>query len=587
MSAGNLLNRLFDFRLLRRILGLAAPFRKQFYGAMVLAVLLALFSVLSPALIKITIDDYVMAGNMQMLYVMTAVMFGAIVLQSALSYVFTFLSGWLGQNIILRLRTTVFGHLVKSNVSFFDRTPIGTATTRTINDVETINDVFAEGIITIVSDLLTIIAVMAFMIYTSWKLTLAALVVMPILLVAAYFFKEGIRSSFTDVRNQVARLNAFLQEHITGMHIVQLFNAGGVEFDKFKTINAAHRDANIRSIFYYSVFFPVVEIISSLAVGTLMWYWAHAYLAEEATLGQLNAFILCINLLFRPIRMLADKFNTLQMGMVAAERVFKLTDDAALIQPSGTKPLQRLGGKLEYRNVWFAYNEGQDILKSISFAVEPGTTLAIVGATGSGKSSLIQTLLRNYEIRSGCILIDGVDIREYDVYDLRRHIGLVLQDVFLFSGSIYDNITLYNSEITREKVIEAARLCGAHDFIMQLPNGYDQNVMERGSTLSLGQRQLISFVRAILTNPQILILDEATSSIDTHSEQLIQRAVAKVVEGRTAIVIAHRLSTIRSADKILVMQRGEIVEHGSHDELIERNGQYASMYRMQLAETAD
>lgn len=584
MAAGKLLHRIFDFRLFRRILALANPFRKQFYIAMGLAVALALLSVLSPALIKITIDDYVMAGDMQMLYVMTAAMLAAILLQAGLSYIFTYISGWLGQNIILRLRSNVFGHLVKSNVSFFDRTPIGTTTTRTISDVETINDVFAEGIITIVSDLLTIVAVMTFMIYTSWKLTLAALVVMPVLLVAAYFFKEGIRKSFTDVRNQVARLNAFLQEHITGMHIVQLFNAGNIEFKKFQDINAAHRDANIRSIFYYSVFFPVVEIISSLAVGTLMWYWAHEYLGERATLGQLNAFIMCINLLFRPIRMLADKFNTLQMGMVAAERVFKLTDDNDLVQPTGKKITARINGHIEFKNVRFAYNEGHEVLKGISFDVESGTTLAIVGATGSGKSSLIQILLRNYEIQSGAILIDGVDIREYDVYELRKHIGLVLQDVFLFSGSIYDNITLYNPNISRERVIEAAKLCGVHDFIMQLPNGYDQDVMERGSTLSLGQRQLISFVRAMLTNPQVLILDEATSSIDTQSEMLIQHAVTKVVEGRTAIVIAHRLSTIRKADKILVMQRGEIIEHGTHDELLQMNGHYASMYRMQLAE---
>ena len=584
MSSGPLLSRLFDFRLLSRILGLARPFRKQFIGAMVLAVLLALLTVLSPALIGITIDRFVMAGDRRMLYVMTSVMLAAILLQSGLSYVFTYLSGWLGQNIILRLRHNVFSRLVTANIGFFDRTPVGTTTTRTINDVETVNDIFAEGIITIVADLLTIVAVISFMLYTSWQLTLATLVVMPILLVAAYFFKEGIRKSFTDVRNQVARLNAFLQEHITGMHIVQLFNAGDKEFGKFKAINAAHRDANVRSIFYYSVFFPVVEIISSLALGTLLWYWAHGYIDGATSLGQLNAFILCINLLFRPIRMLADKFNTLQMGMVAAERVFKLIDDAAMHQPNGTKALQRVRGSVEFRAVRFAYNDGHEVLKGISFSVEPGTTLAIVGSTGSGKSSLIQILLRNYEITSGNILIDGTDIRDCDVYDLRRNIGLVLQDVFLFSGSIYDNITLYNNGISRERVTEAAKLCGVHEFIMKLPNGYDQLVMERGSTLSLGQRQLISFVRAMLTNPQILVLDEATSSIDTQSEQLIQRAVAKVVEGRTAIVIAHRLSTIRKADKILVMQRGEIVEQGSHTELMERNGQYASMYKLQLAE---
>jgi len=444
--------------------------------------------------------------------------------------------------------------------------------------------VFAEGIITIVSDLLTIVAVLTFMLYTSWKLTLATIAVLPILLIAAYYFKEGIRKSFTDVRNQVARLNAFLQEHVTGMHIVQLFNAGDIEFNKFKTINASHRDANIRSIFYYSVFFPVVEITSSLATGTLMWYWAHEYLGGHATLGQLNAFIMCINLLFRPIRMLADKFNTLQMGMVAADRVFKLTDAAELVQPSGRRIPQRVEGHIEFRDVRFSYNEDNEILKGISFTVEAGATLAIVGATGSGKSSLVQILLRNYEIQSGHIFVDGVDIREYDVYELRRNIGLVLQDVFLFSGSIYDNITLYNESVSRERVIEAAKLCGIHEFIMRLPNGYDQNVMERGSTLSLGQRQLISFVRAMLVNPQVLILDEATSSIDTQSEQLIQHAVTKVVEGRTAIVIAHRLSTIRKADKILVMQRGEIIEQGSHDELMSLNGHYASLYRMQLAE---
>jgi len=584
MVLGKVIGRVFDFKLFRRILSLASPFRLQFYSAMGLAVALALLSVLNPALIKITIDRYVMHGNAPMLYTMTAVMFGVIVSQAALSYVFTYVSGWLGQNIILRLRSDVFAHLVKANVSFFDKTAIGTTTTRTISDVETINDVFAEGIITIVSDLLTIVAVLTFMLYTSWKLTLATIAVLPILLIAAYYFKEGIRKSFTDVRNQVARLNAFLQEHVTGMHIVQLFNAGDIEFNKFKTINASHRDANIRSIFYYSVFFPVVEITSSLATGTLMWYWAHEYLGGHATLGQLNAFIMCINLLFRPIRMLADKFNTLQMGMVAADRVFKLTDAAELVQPSGRRIPQRVEGHIEFRDVRFSYNEDNEILKGISFTVEAGATLAIVGATGSGKSSLVQILLRNYEIQSGHIFVDGVDIREYDVYELRRNIGLVLQDVFLFSGSIYDNITLYNESVSRERVIEAAKLCGIHEFIMRLPNGYDQNVMERGSTLSLGQRQLISFVRAMLVNPQVLILDEATSSIDTQSEQLIQHAVTKVVEGRTAIVIAHRLSTIRKADKILVMQRGEIIEQGSHDELMSLNGHYASLYRMQLAE---
>ncbi|MEO6167742.1 MAG: ABC transporter ATP-binding protein [Chitinophagales bacterium] len=577
-----LLNKLIDFRLLRRVMGLVKPYKNRFNLALAIAVIIAMLSPLNPFLIQITVDKYILNGDWNKLLMMSCILMGLLVFQALLTYDFTFSTNWLGQSIVRDLRQRVYSHVLGLNLRYFDRTPLGTATTRTISDVEAINDIFAEGVITILSDLLTIIAVLAMMFYSSWQLTLVSLSVLPILLVAAYIFKEGIRKSFTEVRNQVARLNAFMQEHISGMSAVQIFNAEEREMKKFRVINKEHRTANIRGIWYYSIFFPVVEIISSLALGLLVWYGAYEVLADRTTLGVMISFILYINLLFRPIRMLADKFNTLQMGMVASERVFKLLDNKDAMDNTGNKPAENVRGDLDFDHVWFAYDEENFVLKDVSFRVEAGQTLAIVGATGAGKTSIINILSRFYEIQKGVIRLDGVNTKEYELSSLRSRIGLVLQDVFLFSGSVMDNITLRNPTISPEQVKHAAVLCGIEEWIEKLPGGYDYNVMERGATLSVGQRQLISFVRALVFDPKILILDEATSSIDTESEMLIQNAIEKLIEGRTSIIIAHRLSTIQHADKILVLEKGAVKEMGTHEELLALNGHYRNLYELQF-----
>ena len=578
-----LLNKLIDFRLLRRVLSLVKPYKNRFYIALLIAVVMAALSPLSPYLIQITIDKYILTGNWNRLLLMSCFLMGLLFFQAGLTYFFTYNTNWLGQSIVRDLRRRVYAHVLSLNLRYFDRTPLGTATTRTINDVEAINDIFAEGVITILSDLLTIIAVLSMMFYSSWQLTLVCLSVLPILLVAAYIFKEGIRKSFIEVRNQVARLNAFMQEHISGMSVVQVFNAEEREMKKFKLINKEHRTANIRGIWYYSVFFPVVDIISSLALGLLVWYGAYEVLGERTSLGVMISFILYINLLFRPIRMLADKFNTLQMGMVASDRVFKLLDNNDRMENQGHKATDGIRGDLVFDHVHFAYDEENFVLKDVSFHVAAGQTLAIVGATGAGKSSVINILSRFYEIQQGAIYLDGVNTKEYELAALRSTIGLVLQDVFLFSGSVMDNITLRNPNITREQVLRAAALCGVASWIEKLPGGYDYHVMERGATLSVGQRQLISFVRALVFDPKILVLDEATSSIDTESEMLIQHAIKKLIEGRTSIIIAHRLSTIQHANKILVLEKGEVKELGTHDELLELDGHYRNLYELQFS----
>ncbi len=585
-----LLNKIIDFSLLRRVMRLVKPYKKRFYVAVAIAVSTAVLAPVIPYIVQITIDKYIIGGNSAMLYNMTYLLLAILLLQALLSYNFTYSTNLLGQSIVRDLRTRVFSHVLSLNLRHFDRTPIGTSVTRTISDVEAVNDIFAEGIITILSDLLTLIAVLIMMFYSSWQLSLVTLSVLPLLLVAAYIFKEGIRISFTDVRNQVARLNAFLNEHITGMNVVQIFNAEEREMKKFKGINLDHRTANIKSIWYYSVFFPVVEIISAMAVGLLVWYVS--YKALDATsfvntndrtpAGMIIMFVMYLNLMFRPIRMLADKFNTLQMGMVASERVFKLIDNKDQMKDEGKLLAENIAGAIDFKNVWFAYNEVDFVLKNVSFNVEAGTTLAIVGATGAGKSSIINILNRFYEIQKGEISIDGKSISEYELASLRGKIGLVLQDVFLFSGSIMDNITLRNPLITHEQVKHAAEVCGVAEWIEKLPGGYNYNVMERGNSLSAGQRQLISFVRALVFDPRILILDEATSSIDTESEQLIQQAIEKLIEGRTSIIIAHRLSTIQHADKIMVLDKGEVKEIGNHNELMELNGYYRKLYELQF-----
>jgi ATP-binding cassette subfamily B protein len=580
------IKRVFDFSLLRRLFSFAAPYKGSFYLSMLLTVVLAVLSPLRPWLIQVTVDKYIANQWIRMLVIITIVQIGVLLLETLVRFFFGYLTNWLGQSVVKDLRVTVYKKIVRLNLSFFDRTPIGTLTTRTINDIEAINDVFSEGIISIVADLLMIVAILVVMFVEDWRLTLISLSPFPVLIFATWIFKESVNKSFHQVRNAVAALNAFVQEHITGMVVVQAFSAEKREFARFRQINKEHRNANIDAIFAYSVFFPVVEIILAISLGLMVWWGANKVLSYEVTQGVMIAFIMYLNLLFRPLRVLADKFNTLQMGMVASERVFKILDNEDQIADKGAKDAAGMKGDILFDHVHFAYTEDRYVLKDISFHARPGETIAIVGHTGSGKTTIISILNRLYEIQKGHIRIDGVDLSDYTLSSLRSKIGVVLQDVFLFSGSIYENITLRNPEISRERVEEAARLIGMHDFIMQLPGGYDYQVMERGSTLSLGQRQLISFVRALLYDPAILILDEATSSVDTESEALIQHAIDKLIAGRTAIVIAHRLSTISKASKIIVLDKGEIREMGTHEELLKLGGFYYKLHSMQFKKTA-
>lgn len=579
----------FDLDTLIRVLKLALPYKKVALLAILLAVILAPLSIAQPALVQKMIDDYVLVGDVSGLTFWAAIIAVLLIVQALTRYAFIYSSNWLGQSIIRDLRVRVFSHINSLRLSYFDKTPIGTSTTRTISDIQSINSVFAEGIITIVADLLTIFAVLAIMIYTSWKLTLICLTTMPFLILASYIFKEAVKKSYQQVRTQIQQMNAFLQERITGMRIVQFFNAEKQERESFAEINAGLRKANINAILYYAVFFPTVDLIAAASLALMVWWGAQDVArAGGVTLGALVAFPIYINMLFRPIRILADKFNTLQMGLVAAERVFGVLDRTDQIENTGTVAPEKLAGDVSFKNVWFAYVGNDWILKDLSFDLKKCETLAIVGSTGSGKTTITNIINRFYEFQKGDILVDGVPLRDYDMYALRSRMAMVLQDVFLFTGSVLDNISLRDPDITREQVIEAAKMIGAHEFIEKLPGGYDYDVQERGATLSMGQRQLISFVRALVFDPDILILDEATSSVDPETESVIQHAIEKLMDARTSIVIAHRLSTIRNATNIMVLEKGEIKELGPHDELVElEGGRYKELYEMQFLEVAD
>lgn len=595
--------KIFDFSLLRRVFHFAAPYKKKFYGSLVLAIVLAVIAPLRPLLIQLTINDgiknntvsHFINGPGGFIIEITIIQIVLLLLETGLRFFFTFLTASLGQSVVRDMRVSTYKKILHLNLSQYDKTPIGTLTTRTINDIESINDIFSDGLIPIIADLLSIISILTYMFSVSPVLTLVCLAPFPVLIIATYVFKESVNKSFIRVRNAVASLNAFVQEHITGMAIIQSFAAEKREFQKFNSINKEHRNANIKGIFAYSVFFPVVELVMALSIGLLVWWGAKEVLVSgdtvnvatqklkaEEVAGVITAFILCLNLLFRPLRVIADKFNVLQMGMIASERVFKVLDNADTTINNGNIATKQLHGKVEFDKVWFAYIDEQYVLRDISFSINPGETLAIVGHTGSGKTSIISLLNRLYHINKGSIRIDDTDIEHYYLDDLRANIAVVLQDVFLFSGSVKDNVTLRNPAIKDEDVERAAKMIGIHDFIMQLPGGYDYNVMERGATLSLGQRQLLSFVRALLYDPAILILDEATSSVDTESEALIQHAIEKLIANRTSIVIAHRLSTIRKASKIMVLDKGEIKEIGSHDELLAKQGFYYQLHKMQF-----
>ncbi|MBI5915106.1 MAG: ABC transporter ATP-binding protein [Bacteroidetes bacterium] len=572
-----------DYKLLGRVIAQARPYSSMLSFAAVLAVVLAPVAIYRPWLVQEMVDKHIFNYDTAGLTRMALLFIGVLIFESILRYFFIYASNWVGQAVVRDLRVKVFNHITSLRLAYFDRTPIGISTTRTISDIENINAVFSQGIITIIADFLTVIVVLGVMFWVSWELTLVCLITMPFLVAATYIFKEAIKTSFQQVRAQIAKMNAFLQERLTGMRIVQIFNAEQQEMEKFKKINREYTKANIDSILAYSIYYPVVEIISAASLGLMVWYGARESLGSDVSLGALVAFPLYLNMLFRPIRMLADKFNTLQMGLVASERVFSLLDRSDHIKNEGKILPEKLRGEVAFKNVWFAYTEQDWVLKDISFHINPGETLALVGSTGSGKTSIISILNRLYETQKGSIEIDGKNIRDYELHTLRSHIAVVLQDVFLFSGTVLENITLRNDGISREQVVEAAKMIGAHRFIEKLPGGYDYQVQERGATLSMGQRQLISFVRALVFDPEILILDEATSSIDPESESVIQYAIEKLIAKRTSIIIAHRLSTIRHANRILVLEKGQVREFGTHEELLQNeNGRYRELYEMQF-----
>jgi len=577
-----------DWVLLKRVLATATPFKSLFLQSIFLAIAITPFSIAQPFIVQKIVDDNIIKGEKEGMITLGILFLIVLLINVIMKYYFIYVTAELGQSVIKDMRVKVFRHITNLRLRYFDKTPIGTSTTRTINDIEAINNVFAQGVITIVADMITLFAVVGIMLYTSWRLTAIVFITMPFMILASYIFKEKVKVSYQKVRTQIANMNAFLQERITGMKIVQIFNAEKQEGEAFKKINHSYTSANLDSVFYYAVFFPVVELVSAVSLALMIWLGAKGYLQDKVTFGALVAFPLYLNLLFRPIRFLADKFNTLQMGLVASERVFKVLDSKDFIANEGTIIPTKLIGKVAFHDVSFAYDEENYVLKNINFSIRPGETMALVGSTGSGKSTIINILNRFYEIQKGQILIDDKDIKSYELKALRDRIAIVLQDVFLFEGSVMENITLRDEKISHEVVINAAITIGAHSFIEKLPGAYDFRVSERGSNLSVGQRQLISFVRALVFDPDILILDEATSSIDTESEAVIQHAIEKLIERRTSIIIAHRLSTIKHAHNILVLAHGNIMENGTHEALLNKiDGHYRELYDMQFADLPD
>ena len=575
----------FDMQIFSRLMSFAKRYRLYFFIAASSTIFLALFSVLSPYILINTVDDYILSKDKVGLLNYTLLMLGILLVEVVLQFIFIYFANWVGQHIIRDIRAKIFRHILQFKMSYFDTNSVGRLVTRVVSDIETIAAFFSNGVFTIVSDILKMFAVTAVMLILNWKLALITLAILPILLYATKLFQVAIKATFQEVRNQVANLNGFVQERVTGMKIVQLFNREDIEYQNFKEINDKHKKAHVKTIWYYSVFFPIAEILSSIGIGLIVWFGGGQAVQDSGiSVGMIMGFIQYAQMLFRPLRQIADKFNQLQMGIVAGERVFNVIDTESSIVKSGTIRSENLKGNISFKDVRFSYVKNEEVLKGISLEIKSGQTIAIVGATGAGKSTIINLINRFYEIDSGSICVDAISVDDYNLESLRNQVAIVLQDVFLFSDSILNNITLKNDSITLEEVMKAAKQIGIHDFVMTLPGGYQYNVKERGAMLSSGQRQLIAFLRAYVSKPSILILDEATSSVDSHAEQMIQYATETITKDRTSIVIAHRLATIKRADKIIVMDKGFIVEEGTHLELLEKeNGYYKNLYDKQFS----
>jgi ATP-binding cassette subfamily B protein len=583
------LGKAYDSRLMKRLLKYVKPYWRQVAISVFLVIVLAILNPLRPYITKFAIDDYILKSNYVGLAKLSLLLFGLLLVQGVIQYLLNYTTEWIGHKTIFDLRMEIFSHLQRLALKFFDRNPTGRLVTRVTNDVESLNEMYSSGIVLVFGDIFTIIGILYFMFKLSFDLSLVTLSVLPLLFYATFLFRKKAREAYREVRTLIARINAFLQEHFSGISVVQVFNREEEEFRKFDQINSKYRDANIKSIFYYAVFFPVVELISAIGIALIIWYGGGEVIKGTVTIGVLISFIQYTEMFFRPVRDLSEKYNIFQTAMASAERIFKLLDTKIFIkQPENPVKLEKVRGEIEFRNVWFKYKDDSDglsdedwILKNVSFKINAGEKVAIVGATGSGKSTIINLIGKFYEVQRGQILIDGIDIKDIDERDLRKHIAIVLQDVMLFSGDILTNITLGNEKIPFEKVVESARLIGADKFIEKLPKGYFEAVHERGANFSVGERQLISFVRALVYDPKILVLDEATSSVDVETEYIVQKAIDKLLENRTAIIIAHRLSTIQNSDRIIVLHKGEVREIGTHMELLEKKGIYYRLYQLQ------
>lgn len=577
-----ILGKAYDSKLMKRLLVYIKPYKHYVIAAIIFNILVAALGPLRPYLSKVAIDDYILNKDYNGLLLIVVILFLSLVIQAVVQYFLTYFTELMGQKIIYDIRVQLFSHVQRLALKYFDKTPIGRTVTRVTNDVDALNEMFSSGVVTVFSDVFMIVFIFIFMFSMSWQLTLITLAVIPFLFYATFLFRKKVREEYRNVRTHLARLNSYMQEHVTGMNVVQMFAKEKQELENFESINNDFKRANIKSVFYYAIFFPFVELLSAVSISLVIWFASGEIIQGVLTFGILTAFIQYIEMFWRPVRDLSEKYDILQRAMAASERIFKLLDDKTIIKnPDTPVLLQKIRGEIEFKNVWFSYNPEEYVLRNLSFKINPGETVAIVGATGAGKTSIVNILTRFYDIEKGTITLDGIDIRNLHKKDLRKYISMVLQDVFLFSGTVKSNISLGNPEIPEEKIIEAAKTVGADKFISRLPNKYEEEMKEKGATLSVGQRQLISFARALAYNPQILILDEATSSVDTETEQLIQNAIEKLLIGRTSIVIAHRLSTIQNADKILVMHKGELKETGTHQELLAKRGIYYRLYELQ------